>query len=115
MLRLRSLFDRPGIATLLLVGFLAISLIPCGILTAVATNIARRSLEYTVRQRLLTLSDAKTSQLESFVKERRGDALVLGRSPALVELIPQLEEILRTRKADSPEYRAPAEKARLTL
>jgi methyl-accepting chemotaxis protein WspA len=115
MSRLLSLIARTGIATRLLVGFLAISLIPCGILTAIATYIARRSLEYTVRQRLLALSDAKTTQLESFIKERRGDAVVLGRAPALIELVPRLEETLRTRPADSPEYRDPAAKARQTL
>jgi methyl-accepting chemotaxis protein WspA len=115
MSRLGSLIARTGIATRLLAGFLAIALLPCGILTAVTTYIARDSLEYAVRQRLLTLSDAKTTQLENFVKERRGDAMILGRSPALVELVPQLEEILRTRPADSPEYRSAAEKARRNL
>jgi methyl-accepting chemotaxis protein WspA len=115
MSRLRSLIARTGITTRLLLGFLAISLLPCGILTAVTTYIARGSLEYTVRQRLLTLSDAKTTQLENFVKERRGDSTILGRSPALIELVPQLEEILRTRHADSPEYQAAAKKARLSL
>jgi methyl-accepting chemotaxis protein WspA len=115
MNRLWSLIARTGIATRLLAGFLVLSLLPCGILTAVITYIARGSLEYTVRQRLLTLSDAKSTQLENFVKERRGDAVILGRSPALAELVPQLEAILRTKAADSPEYRAAAAKARRNL
>jgi len=115
MSRLRSLIARTGIATRLLVGFLTIALVPCGILTAVTTYIARSSLEYTVRQRLLTLSDAKMVQLENFIRERRGDAAVLGRSPSLVEVVPQLQEILKTRPFDSPEYRQAAEKSRASL
>ena len=115
MSRLRSLIARTGIATRLLVGFLTIALVPCGILTAVTTYIARGSLEYTVRQRLLTLADAKTVQLENFIRERRGDAAVLGRSPYLVELVPQLQEILKTKSLDSPEYRQAAEKSRASL
>jgi methyl-accepting chemotaxis protein WspA len=109
------LIARTGIATRLLVGFLTIALVPCGILTAVTTYIARRSLEYTVRQRLLTLSDAKMVQLENFIRERRGDAAVLGRSPSLVEVVPKLQEILKTRPFDSPEYRQAAEKSRASL
>ncbi len=115
MSRLRSLIARTGIATRLLVGFLTIALVPCGILTAVTTYIARRSLEETVRQRLLTLSDAKTVQLENFIRERRGDAAVLGRSPSLVELVPQLLEILKSKTRDSPEYRQAAEGAHASL
>ncbi len=115
MSRVWSLIARTGIATRLLVGFLVISLVPCVLVTAVTTYIARRSLEYTVRQRLLTLSDAKTVQLENFIRERRGDAVVLGRSPSLVELVPLLEEILKTRQADSSEYRQAALKSRASL
>jgi methyl-accepting chemotaxis protein WspA len=115
MNRLLSLIARTGITARLLAGFLAISLLPCSILIAVTTYIARGSLEYAVRQRLLTLSDAKTTQLENFINERRGDATILGRSPALVELVAQLEEILRTRPADSPEYRSAAAQARRNL
>jgi methyl-accepting chemotaxis protein WspA len=115
MSRLWSLIARTGIATRLLLGFLAISLLPCAILTALTTYIARGSLEYTVRQRLLTLSDSKTTQLENFIKERRGDAMILGRSPAVVELVPQLEDTLRTSHFDSPEYQSAAQKARRSL
>src|SRR3954447_9604733 len=115
MSRLASMFAHTGIATRLLVGFLAISLIPCVLLTAVTTYMARRSLELTVRQRLLTLSDAKMVQLENFIRERRGDATVLGRSPDLVELIPRLEEIRRASWADSPEYHQAVETSRKSL
>jgi methyl-accepting chemotaxis protein WspA len=112
--RLSSL-ARTGIATRLLVGFLTLSLIPCVILTVVTTYISRRSLESTVRQRLLTLSDSKTIQLENFIRERRGDATVLGRSPILAEVLPQLQEALKTVQPESSEYRAAAEKSRRSL
>jgi methyl-accepting chemotaxis protein WspA len=115
MSRSTSLLSRIGIATQLLVGFLAISLIPCVILTFVTTQISRDALEDTVRERLLTLSSAKTIQLENFVHERRGDATILGRSPELAALVPQLRESLRANRADSPEYRQAAEKSRPVL
>jgi methyl-accepting chemotaxis protein WspA len=115
MSRLTSRFARTGIATRLLVGFLALSLVPCVLLTVVTTYISRRSLEDSVRQRLLTLSDAKTTQLESFVRERRADTAILGRSPVLAELVPKLEEALRTAKADAPGYRELAERSRRSL
>src|SRR5580693_5474452 len=102
MSRLWSRIARTGIATRLLVAFLTIALVPCGLMTAVTTYLARRSLESSVRQRLLTLADAKTVQLENYIRERRGDATVLGRSPSLVELVPRLEEILKTRSFNSP-------------
>jgi methyl-accepting chemotaxis protein WspA len=115
MSRLRSLIARTGIATRLLVGFLTIALVPCGLMTAVTNQIARSSLKTSVRQRLLTLADSKTVQLENFVRERRGDAAVLGRSPSLVELVPRLQEVVKTRSFDSAEYRQAAEKARASL
>ena len=106
---------RTGIATRLLIGFLAISLIPTVILTGVTTYIARRSLELTVRQRLLTVADAKTAQLENFIRERRGDAAVLGRSPVLVEIVPEITEVLEKSGAGSPEYQQAVESARKSL
>ena len=115
MNRLRSWIARTSIATRLLVGFLTIALVPCGVMTALTTYIARSSLETTVRQRLLTLSDAKTVQLENFIHEPRSDAAVLGRSPSVVELVPKLEEILKTRSLDSPEYLQAAATARASL
>jgi methyl-accepting chemotaxis protein WspA len=104
-----------GIATRLLAAFLALSLIPCVILASVTTFIARRSLESTVRQRLLTLSDSKSVQLENFIRERRADAAILGRLPEVVDVLPRLEELNRTTGIATPEFRAAAEKMRRGL
>ena len=41
-------------------------------------------MEKTVRQGLLAISDAKTTQLETFIRERRADLTMVGRSLALV-------------------------------
>ena len=39
----------------------------------------------------MAISDAKTTQLETYIRERRGDLTVLGRSPSIVDAIAELE------------------------
>ena len=73
--------SRFGIAGRLLLWFLVIALIPCGILTAITGYISKRSLESSIRQRLMMLADAKNTQLENFVEERRGTWPSWGRTP----------------------------------
>src|SRR4051812_31658935 len=99
----KSLFDRTGVAARLLFWFLAISLVPCVVLTAVTSYLSRRSLEQSVRERLRLISEEKTTQLENFIAERRGDALVLGSAPGIITALGALEEALKTNKPDSPE------------
>jgi methyl-accepting chemotaxis protein WspA len=99
---------RSSIAGRLMLWFVGISLIPCGVLTLVTSNLARRSLESSVRQRLMIVADSKTTQLENFVRERRGDSAVLGRSPTIVEAVSRLGKILEGGRPDSPEYRQAA-------
>ena len=82
---LQALWPRTRISTHLLFFFLCISLIPCGVLTALISFISTRSLERSVRQDLLAISDAKTTQLEMFIRERRGDLIIVGRSPSVME------------------------------
>ena len=78
-------WSRSRISTHLLLFFLAISLIPCGVLTTLTLYISAQSLEKSVRQNLMAISDAKTTQLEAFIRERRGDLSILGRSPSVME------------------------------
>ncbi len=115
MNRRKSLFDRSGVATRLLFWFLAIALVPCVVLTAVTTFLARRSLEHSVRERLMLVSEAKTTQLESFIRERRGDALVLGNAPGILLALSELGQALEKHKPDSPEYRQLADRHRSNL
>jgi methyl-accepting chemotaxis protein WspA len=115
MSRRISFLAHSSLATRLLLGFLAISLIPCLLATILTTLIARRSLESTVRDRILMLSGAKTIQLENFIRERRGDAAIMGHSPEVVALVTQIEAVLKTAQVGSPEYQQVAGKARPIL
>ena len=72
-LRLGSfVLSRISITTQLVIWFLCLSLIPCIVLTGIISYLSNQSLKRTVRQGLLAISDAKTTQLETFIRERRG-------------------------------------------
>ena len=70
---------RITITTQLLLWFLIISLIPCAVLTAIISFSANQSLKKTVRQGLLAIADAKATQLETFIRERRADLNMVSR------------------------------------
>ena len=57
--------SRISITTQLLIWFLCLSLIPCVVLTGIISYLSNQSLKRTVRQGLLAISDAKTTQLET--------------------------------------------------
>jgi methyl-accepting chemotaxis protein WspA len=93
-----------SISTRLLLWFLAMSLIPCGLLTALISFNATQSLKKSVRQGLMAIADAKAAQLETFVRERRADMNMASRSITLVDSIPRLAEARRKESLDSPAY-----------
>ena len=57
-----------SITTQLVMWFLALSLIPCVVLTGFISYLSNQSLKGTVRQGLMAISDAKASQLEIFIR-----------------------------------------------
>ena len=85
----------------LLAWFLAISLIPCGVLTTVISYISTRSLEKTVRRGLSVISESKTAAIEAFVRERRGDATVAGHMPSVIAAAKGLNALLDKESMDS--------------
>jgi len=102
-LRLDSFrLSRFSITTQLLLWFLLLSLIPCGVLTYVISDLSTQSLKKTVRLGLLAVADAKTTQLDIYVRERRADLNVAGRSPSLVNTVQQLSVLRRKELLDSP-------------
>jgi methyl-accepting chemotaxis protein WspA len=104
-LRLGSFaLSRISITTQLVLWFLCLSLIPCIVLTGIISYMSNQSLKRTVRQGLLAISDAKTTQLETFIRERRGDLNVASRYPAIVEAIPKLRQVRQKESIDSPPY-----------
>ena len=112
---LQALWPRTGISTRLLFFFLCISLIPCGVLTALTLYISARSLERSVRQNLMAIADAKTTQLEMYIRERRSDMSVLGRSPSVMEATRRLAGLRRSEPHDSPVLAEAASGARRVL
>ncbi len=104
-LRLGSLaLSRMSISTQLLLWFLVMSLLPCGLLTALISYSATQSLKKSVRQGLLAIADARMAQLESFVRERRADMNMASRTTVLVDSMPRLSEARRKESIDSPAY-----------
>jgi len=95
---------RVSISTRLLLWFLVLSLIPCSVLTGVISFLSTWSLERTVRQGLLAVSDAKATQLETFMRERRADLTMVGRSLTLAAAMLRLSEVRRKESLDSPAY-----------
>jgi len=100
----RFTFARATIATRLLLWFLGIALIPSLILVFANAYLSRRSVEISVHDRLMVISDAKTALLETFIRERRGDLAVLGQSPTVIEWVGQLERLQREKKQDTPDF-----------
>jgi methyl-accepting chemotaxis protein WspA len=99
-----SLFSRISITTQLLIWFLCLSLVPCVVLTGIISFLSNQSLKRTVRLGLLAISESKTTQLETYIRERRGDLNVASRSPVLMDSIPKLKEIRIKEPINSPAH-----------
>ena len=107
--------SRISITTQLVMWFLALSLIPCVVLTGLISYLSNQSLKGTVRQGLLAISDAKASQLEIYIREHRADLSVASRFPAIVQAVPKLKQIRQKESLDSPAYLEVARTIRPTM
>lgn len=101
-----------SIASRLTIWFLVIALVPCGIVTAALYFLSREATHIQVRQHLLSLSDTKADQLESYANERLRNITALSRSPTLTGAI---AEVVQGRSSDSKEARAARESLRKLL
>ena len=79
-----------SIAARLLFWFLAISLIPCAILTTITARIATQSLESSARNNLIQIAATKANELEAYATERVQDGTVLSRAPAVINAVREL-------------------------
>ena len=93
------------LATRLLLWFLAISLIPCGVLTALIESITSAALEKTVRRGLMVISETKSAAIESFVANRRGDVTLAGHLPFVIDAVTALDPIVERDGLDSAAYK----------
>ena len=98
-----------SISTRLAGWFQMIALVPCVVLLLVTAFFSRQSLEATVRQRLMVISDAKASSLEAYIAERRNDALFLANAPGFVDALERLGALAREGKQDTDAYRREAD------
>ncbi len=99
----------------LMAWFLAISLIPCGILAALTSWLSTRALEDSVRRDLMTIADAKADELETYARERLRGAAGLTRIPSMIEAVARLEEVHRKGGAESAESRLARDELRPIL
>lgn len=83
---------RQRLARRLLFWFLLMSLLPCGLLTAITTSLANRALQSSVQDRLLQIASARSTQLESYAAERVRDGTTLSRTPAVVAAMASFRE-----------------------
>ena len=70
-----------SIAGRLLLWFLAISLVPCAVLTTITARSATHAREEAVRFNLIRLAAERSSELETYAVERIADATTLATSP----------------------------------
>ena len=66
-----------SIAGRLLTWFILISLLPCSALAVITGNIATQALEGSVREKLVQINAAKSSELETYALERLADAAAM--------------------------------------
>src|SRR5271166_4993798 len=90
----RASLDRLSITTGLMLWFLAISLIPCSLLTLVNNFLSVRSLERSVRSQLASISSAKAIELDNFIRERRGNIAVRCQTPRTIQTTENLQSVL---------------------
>jgi methyl-accepting chemotaxis protein WspA len=93
-----------SIVARLLAWFLAIALVPCGVLTAVIEYVTSDALERTVRRGLTVAADSKRSAIENFVAARRGDITLAGHLLSVIEATTHLDRLLKSEPINSPAY-----------
>ena len=106
-MKLRRRFSgEMGINSRLLAWFLAIALIPCGLIGLVGEFISSRAMEETVQRGLMVVSENKAAAIDSFIRERRGDVTLAGHLPFVVKATQELGEFLSNGSLDSADYKS---------
>lgn len=81
-----------SIAGRLLTWFLLLSLVPCIALAVITANIATQALEGSVREKLVQINAAKSSELETYALERLADATAMAGSAGMRQAMARLNE-----------------------
>jgi signal transduction histidine kinase/DNA-binding response OmpR family regulator len=88
-----------SIGAKLTISFLAISLIPCVILAVVTYRLSSRSIEDTLRSKLLRIGEVKVSQIETYAIERIRSVSALAHTRTIIE---GSEQLLAAQKKANP-------------
>jgi len=81
-----------SIAGRLLAWFLLISLVPCIALAVITARIATQALEGSVREKLVQINAAKSSELETYALERLADAAAMAGGAGMRQAMARLNE-----------------------
>lgn len=109
MIPYRGLYERISIFNQLMIWFLAISLIPCLILTGIVWWLSKRSVEKLVKSNLTTIAESKAKELEGLAIERWRDLMIYSRAPTTLDVVAKLTDYLKKGSKDSPEFKKAAE------
>ena len=90
---------RSAIAGRLVFWFLAIALVPCAMLTVLTTIVTTKSLELSVRNRLVQIAAATADELETYALQRIRDGATLARHDAVIDA---LSDAAATSTANTP-------------
>ena len=105
MKRPQFLSKELGLSSRLLIWFLAIALIPCGLITLISEVVSTSSIEKTVRRGLIVASENKTTAIDNYIVERRGHASLAGNLPSVMNATRDLNELLSKVDRNSDEYK----------
>lgn len=92
-----------------------VALLPVFVIGILSIMDAERSLRDQSIRQLAAVADAKVERLETYLSERKADAIVLSQSPSLLSELGQLSNIFRRQGIRSSEYVTAAARTRAYL
>ena len=102
----RNSGKRGSIAARLIMWFLVIAFLSCGVLALVLDRISSRSVEQTYYRNLVAISQRKIAALESYASDLIRSVYLTGRAQEVIEPVPALRAALDEGGPDTPAYRA---------
>ncbi len=84
--------------------FLLISLLPLTLVIYLSYITSVATIKKEVTNNLRAIADNKASQIETYIREREREALVLTKTPTLLENFENLEQAFSQKGLNSPEY-----------
>ena len=102
----RGTGQRSSIAARLIMWFLIIAFLSCGVLALVLDRISSHSVEETYYRNLVAISQRKIAALESYASDLIRSVYLTGRTREVIDPVPALRAALDEGGLDTPAYRA---------